>query len=175
MRTRTALVPLAAIALACAGCGSSNKAATTTSTGSATTTSTGSAATSRARAGDTASIHLNSFSYYVKLAPHSLAPPGVKLPGIPTGSGVALISVVAPSNELCWTFPPLKNITTQTESRINGRLKFGITSTPLGPYKASGCRLEPRILLSLFEKHRHSFYLLIANPQFPGSGVRGQL
>ena len=159
MRTRTALVPLAAVVLACAGCGSSNKAA-----------SSGSAATSTAATGRQTALPVKSVSYYVNLTTVRRA----SCRAVPTGSGVALISIIAASNELCWTFPPLKNITAGTAARINGHLKFGYTSTPLGPYTASGCRVEPRLMLSLLEKQRHSFYLIIANPKLPGSGVRGQ-
>src|SRR5271155_1230813 len=93
MVSRVTLVSLALVVLALAGCGSTKQAATT-----AATTPSG------------APPPAKSASYTVTLA-------GYK-GGSPSGSGHAFISINASTDELCWTFSALQNVTAPTVIRI---------------------------------------------------------
>jgi hypothetical protein len=98
--------------------------------------------------------------------------------GAPKGSGLAIISVRAPSSELCWDFSQLKNVASPTAARIYRSLAGGppLTSGVLFgvPYKASGCVHEPAVFLGLLGAHPQNFYVAIDNVQFPMGAVRGR-
>jgi len=166
MRSRTAAVSLAIVGLAFAGCGSTNKAATTAPATSATLPP--------GATGIAAPPPVKSVTFSVKLAGANEVPAGA-----PTGSGVAVISIKASTGELCWTFSQLKNVTAPTEAHIHRGLAStsGNIVIPLGgAYKASGCVPgAPRPLLGLIGANPQQFYVNIHNAQYPGGAVRGQL
>ena len=160
MRSRTAFVSLAVVVLAFAGCGGTNKAATT-------------AATSPLPPNVTVykpPPPLKSATYSTNLA-------GFK-GGALHGSGLAVISINASSKELCWKFSQLMNVTAPTVARIfrNFRGASGKHGIPLGsPYKSSGCVPEAAIVLSELLAHPNRFYVAIHDAQFPDGAVHGQL
>jgi hypothetical protein len=98
--------------------------------------------------------------------------------GAPHGFGVAVITVKAPSSELCWEFSKLKHVTSPTAARIYRSLAGGppvASGVPLGSsYKASGCVHEPAVFLGLLGDHPQNFYVAIDNAQFPKGAVRGR-
>jgi hypothetical protein len=145
---------LVLIALAFASCGSTKKAATTPATGSS----------------GPQVPPVKSVIYRVRLASTNEAPAGA-----PKGSGLAVISIDASTDELCWAFSQLKNVLAPTEATINGHPRFGYTHTPLFPYTANGCTQEPALLLYLFEHTPQRYYVNIQNRHHPGRAVRGRL
>jgi hypothetical protein len=193
MPSRTAFVALVVVVLALAGCGSTKKTTSTATTSSvtapATTTPVGSAtysvttkptppaATSPVTAPTTrtsgAPPPAKSASYSVSLAGTSGG-----LPGAPNGSGLAVISLNASSDQLCWKFSQLKNVTAPTVAKIYKATPHGpgTAGLPLGSaYSSSGCVTEPSIFLGAIGAHPQRFYVSIHDAQFPGGAVRGQL
>ena len=98
--------------------------------------------------------------------------------GAPQGFGIAVISVKAPSGELCWEFSKLKHVASPTAARIYRSLAGGPPLTPGVPlgssYKTSGCVHEPAVFLGLLGAHPQNFYVAIDNAQFPKGAVRGR-
>jgi len=155
MRSRTAFVSLAVVALALAGCGKTNTAATVPAT------------TSSLRPGV---APVRSATYSVSLA-------GVT-GGAPNGSGIATINIEASTDELCWQFSQLKNVTAPTVARIFQKVPGGTGSGgyQLGAvYNSSGCVHEPSVNLGVIEDRPSKFYVSIHDAQFPGGAVRGPL
>ncbi len=175
MRSRIALVSVAVLALAAAGCGSSKKSTTTTSSIGATTPSTG--ATS-------ANAKVVPRTYRVALAGANEVPKGA-----PNGSGTAVISIRTKNNPhlppalrgpaLCWTFTNLKNVTAPTVAHIHKGAAgtSGNVVIPFdGKYRAFACvaKADPTMLAQI-EANPKEFYVNVHNAAYPGGAVRGQL
>jgi hypothetical protein len=178
------LIGITFIVLALAGCGGTKKPA------SAAATTTPEAKVS--------SAPLRSVTYRVTLsgpnphAPVSLSPESrkqspssppvyIQKPGGPRGSGTALVSIRAASNELCWEFEHLKNmILPPNEAVIAGKaFGMGITSTPLSDehnlYVDAGCASEPRWLEEYIEQQPHSFEVVLRNGRYPERPLQGRI
>jgi hypothetical protein len=167
-RSRAAFVSLALVALAVAGCGGSTKTVTSTP-----------------------------LPPGVQLAPPTPKPidatyhvvltgkrekrfagaPALKR-GSPGGSALAVATTNASTNQFCWEFSQLKNVSSPTVARLfrnfpgaTGRGGFDLGRR----YKSSGCiHLEPAVLGLIGEKPGQ-FYLNIHNAQYPFGAVRGPL
>jgi hypothetical protein len=158
MRSRTAFVSLSVIVLALAGCGSTNKAATTAVTSSSLPS----------RAAETPQP-VKPVTFRVKLGANGTPA------GAPSGSGLAVITIDIFHGQLCWKFSQVKNVTAPTQARVF-RSFPGDPGLPLGrAYRPSGCVLEPRVLLELLGAHPHGFYVGIDSTQFRAGAVRGRL
>jgi hypothetical protein len=174
------LVGITFIVLALAGCGDTKKPA---SAGATTSTEK-----------PVSSTPLRSVSYSVTLSgpnPHApliLAPSGPKhppvyhqKPGGPRGSGTAVVSIRAASNELCWEFEHLKNmILPPNEALISAKIiGVGRTFTPLSDeherYVDAGCASEPRWLEEYIEQQPHSFEVLIRNRKYIERPLQGRI
>jgi hypothetical protein len=116
---------------------------------------------------------VKSATYRVNLAGANGAPAGVR-----NGSGLAVITVKAPSRELCWEFSKLKNVASPTAARIYRSLAGGPplgSGVPFGAsYVASGCVHEPAVFLGLLGKRPQNFYVAVDNARFPNGAVRGR-
>jgi hypothetical protein len=160
-RSRTAFASVALVALALAGCGSSNNAASTAATETAATSS------ATAPGGSASSAPT---TYHVNLAGFSK--------GSPNGSGLAVVTVNPPKGELCWMFSELTNVPSPTVARLfrsfpgaTGAHGFLLGHT----YKPSGCiHLEPGIL-ELINSKPQRFFVNIHDAQFPEGAIRGPL
>jgi hypothetical protein len=98
--------------------------------------------------------------------------------GAPNASALALISINASTNELCWQFTQLKNVSAPTVARLYRvvRGQPGTAGLPLGhAYKLSGCVPQPRVLLGLIEAHPYRFAISIHSARFPGGAVHARL
>jgi hypothetical protein len=154
--------------LALAGCGSTNKAATTTAASSA-------AAPTAPTGGGAQAV--KTATYNINLAHVTGSSGGAN------ASGVVILSVKAPGDELCWSISPVKNFTistSTTEATIVTiqRTPSGTPSTPGIPlgfaYKSAGCVHEPSTFLGRLQAQPQMFYLSIYNTQ-SGDAVRGQI
>jgi hypothetical protein len=154
--------------LALAGCGSTNKAATATAASSV-------AAPTAATSG--AAQAVKTATYKINLAHVTGSSGGANV------SGNVILSVKAPSDELCWSISPVKNFTistSTTEATIVTiqRTPSGTPSTPGIPlgfaYKSAGCVHEPSIFLGRLQAQPQMFYLSIYDTQ-SGDAVRGQI
>ena len=169
MRSRIALVSLAVMALAFAGCGSSSSTSSTKSTAAPTaaTTTPSSATTSTA-----SNVAVKARTYTVSMKGANEVPKGA-----PNGSATAVITIKT-SKQVCWKFTNLKGVTTPKVDHIH-RGPAGVAGNiviPLGTaYKASGCVPASATLLSQIESKPSGFYVNIHNVQYPGGAVRGQL
>jgi hypothetical protein len=163
MRTWTALLSVTVAALASAGCGSTTKSASTPEI----------PGVKRYKPLPPP----KSVTYTASLSGAS----GISSPRAPAGaphaSGLAFISVKAPTLELCWSFSQLKNVPAPTKAFIYRaasleawRYGFRLGNT----YKASGCLPENRIFLTLLGIKPEQFYVSIRNARFPLGAVRGQ-
>ena len=159
------LLPL----LALAGCGSTNKAATTETAASSA------AARQRRQVGQRRRSRPPTYNIYLAHVTGSS--------GAANASGVAILSVKASSDELCWSISPVKNFTiststTQATIATIQRTPSGTPSTPGIPldfaYKSAGCVHEPSIFLGRLQAQPQMFYLSIYNTQ-SGDAVRGQI
>jgi len=149
-------------ALALVGCGGTTKTVTTTRIPGATAYKPPPPATAA--------------TYTVTLASTDAALHAPK--GAPGGSGIAVLTLDPASDQLCWTFSQLKNVTAPRIARIyQGFVNAtGMHGRPLGDaYKPSGCLSEPAILFRLLEAHPERFYVAIFNAKYPEGAVRGQL
>ena len=98
--------------------------------------------------------------------------------GSPNGSGHAVVSINASTNELCWTFSQLKNVTSPTVARLfrNFTGASGRNGFLLGrAYKSSGCIHLESAVLGLIGAKPEQFYVNIHDARFPGGAVRGPL
>ncbi len=169
MRSRIAFVSLSLLALALAGCG---KSSTSASTPTATTRP---AAKGRSRLIPEV-LPVKSVTYEVPLSGGpgaDLAPAGAR-----NASGIAVISVNAATNELCWKFSQLQNVTAPTVARVyrSEPLSSGRYGFELGhKFTLSGCRPENTIFLGLLGAHPERFYVSIHNAHYPAGIVRAQL
>jgi len=163
MRSRIPIVFVALAVIALAGCGSTK---TTTTTAKSAPLVPGATEIG-------APPPVKSATYRVNLSGTNGTPAGA-----PNGSGLAVITVKAPSNELCWNFSQLKNVASPTAARIYRSLAGGPplgSGVPFGAsYAASGCVKEPAVFLGLLGSHPQNFYLAIDNTQFPKGAVRGR-
>jgi hypothetical protein len=155
MPRRIAVISLAATALAFAGCGGTNKAAST---------------------GTTSEVPPGQRP--VKPATYTANLAGFKK-GSPNGSGLAVLTLT-PSRQICWRFSQLKNITKPTVARVFRYLPFGSGANgfPLGrAYKPSGCVHVPKSapLLGLIENVPQEWYVSIHTASFPAGAIRGPL
>ncbi|HEX4187805.1 MAG TPA: CHRD domain-containing protein [Solirubrobacteraceae bacterium] len=162
MPSKTSCASLALALIVLGGCGS---------TKSTTTTTTTHLAPGATEIGTPPPV--KSATYRVALAGSTGAPPGA-----PNGSALAIVTVKAPTHELCWEFSNLKNVSAPTAARIYRSLAGGPppgSGVPLGsPYKPSGCRAEPAVFLGLLGSHPQNFYLAIDNAGYPKGAVRGR-
>jgi hypothetical protein len=162
VRNRVAFFSVTVAALALGGCGSTKTTATTAK---------------RPLAPGATEIGapppVKSATYRVNLAGSTGTPAGA-----PHGSGLAILTVKAPSSELCWEFSKLKNVAAPVAARIYRSLAGGpplSSGVSLGAsYKTSSCSREPAIFLGLLGAHPKNFYVAIDNAQFPKGAVRGR-
>jgi hypothetical protein len=120
---------------------------------------------------------------HVAAATYSISLVGTKGPGRapagePNGSALAVISINPSTNELCWKFSQLKNVTAPTDARL-------YVYTPGGPgtngarlgsgFSASGCIPLPPITLELIERRPQLYIISIHTARFPGGAVRGAI
>jgi hypothetical protein len=152
--------------LACAGCGGSTKTVTI-------------APTRSLPPGVTAYTPLpapRSVTYSINLISAAGVPPSVPA-GAPHGSGLAVITIDAFTDELCWRFS-LRNVVAPTDARTyehTGR-ENGLGGERLdGAYKPSGCVHKPAFVLSQYEERPQEFWLSIHTAKYPAGAVRGQL
>lgn len=170
MSSRTALVSLAVVVLAFAGCGSSNKSASTSTAASGPPGNTPIPLKRPVRS-ESYSLNLTGTNGTTGEYPAPLGAPG--------GSVVAAISINAQKSELCWTFSQLTNVKAPTVVRIYRRAA-GPASWRYGfllirTYKPSGCVPKPVALLRLIESGPQEWYVSIHSARFPGGAVRAQL
>ena len=162
MPSRTALVFLAAVLLALAGCGGTKKAAGTAATSSST------AATSSSLP-PTPRQQVEPATYDATLSRFRGGATG--------GSGLAVITV-HPPRKLCWKFSHLKSIPEPTDARLvwiypgasgNNGFRLG------RHFKTSGCVYVPTTiaLLRNLERYPQEWYVSIHTAQFPAGAVRG--
>lgn len=157
-------VASALLLLALAGCGSSSKSTTATSSGGATSPTTGAAS-------------VKATTYNISLT-HVAGASGA------TGaSGVVVLSVKSPGDQLCWSISPVKSFTVSTSTTMPTIVTIqptpaGTPSTPgvpLGPaYKSSACIHAPAAFLGRLEANPKGFYLSVYNTG-TGDAVRGQV
>lgn len=156
MPSRSALVFLAAVAGGLAGCGGTNKAASTS------TPAASSSVPYTLRRVEPA-------TYDVTLTPFQ--------GGAHTGSGFAVITI-HPPRKLCWKFFGLKGIREPTDARLvriepgaSGRNGFRLGAH----FKTSGCAQVPATiaLLKALEEYPEELYVSIHTAQFPFGAVRG--
>jgi hypothetical protein len=153
-------VPVAIVVLALSGCGGAGKPASSAATGPTPPSVTPPQQLPPAKAA----------SYNVTLAGFT--------EGSPNGSGHALITINAATDELCWQFSQLKNVTAPTVARIYRSYpgSSGRYGLPLGShYKSSGCVHETSRTLRTVEANPGVIYLSIHDAQFPDGAVRGPL
>jgi hypothetical protein len=166
MPSRTVFASLAGVVVAAAGCGGTNKAATTA------VTSPGTAATST-NAGPPEKL----LTYKAHLTGSNGGHAGA-----PNASGLVVVTLEPRRGELCWTFSQLTNVTAPTKARLYHKHR-GTATIPEGlplnilRFEPSGCLVGSPIVLGLLRANPHRFYISILNAQFPrGDGaVRGQL
>jgi len=165
-------VLVAAVIVACAGCGGSNKA---TSTGATAGTTTGATTTE-------ASTHLSHVTTTWDGLPVGAATWQVPLAGFSEGaqdgSGLAVITVDPVHFELCWRFSELRNVTAPTVARLfrNAQGASGRNGLPLGAsYTTSGCVHETPEVLAVIEAHPKKMWVSIHTARFPYGAVRGPL
>jgi hypothetical protein len=158
-RSRTAFVSLAVVALAFAGCGSTQNAATSTVGGP----------------------HAVPPPAPVVSATYSINLSGAN-GGAPNGSGVAVFGINPSTEELCWTFS-LTNVSAPTIMQIVRQVRrspptwaqtrYGRTLG--GTYKPSGCvPLSPNFL-RLIEAHPQEWWIEIHSAHFRHGAVRAPL
>jgi hypothetical protein len=98
--------------------------------------------------------------------------------GAPGGSARAILSIKAPTTELCWNFSALKNVASPTRARIYRSLSGGPGVGPgvvFAPtYKPAGCTRQAAVFLGLLGKVPENFFVSIDNAQFPHGAVRGR-
>jgi hypothetical protein len=168
--SRAALVSLALAVLAVAGCGGGTKTV-------ATATPPLPAGVERARPEPTP---INA-TYQVTLngnrATQFGLPPGFPH-GSPHGSALAVVTTNASTNQLCWKFSQLKNVSSPTEARLfrtfsgaTGRHGFLLGRR----YTPSGCIHLPAGTLGLIGAKPQQFFLNIHNARYPYGAVRGPL
>jgi uncharacterized protein YceK len=166
MRNRIALVALAVTALAFAGCGSSS------STSSTKSSSSPSPAAATTPSSSTTNATVKARVYTVSMKGSNEVPKGA-----PNGSATAVITIKT-SNQVCWAFTNLKNVTAPKVDHIHQGPAgaSGSIVIPLGTaYKASGCVPASATLLSQIESKPSGFYVNIHNVAYPQGVVRGQL
>ena len=111
-----------------------------------------------------------SANYDVKLGPFE--------GGDPIGSGVAIISINAATNQLCWKISSLTNVPSPTQVRLfqNFSGASGHNGYKLGHgYQPSGCIPVERVILGLFEAKPQRFFVNVHSARYPGGAVRGPL
>jgi hypothetical protein len=98
--------------------------------------------------------------------------------GAPNGSALGIVSIKAPTSELCWQFSQLKNIGAPTRVRIYRSLAggpgVGAGITLGSTYKPASCVHEPPVFLGLLGKSPKNFFLSIDTARFPRGAVRGR-
>jgi len=165
MRSRAGLVSLVVVGLAFAGCGGTNKAAST-------------AARRFSPPPPPPGPPAKSVTYSVKLGSNANGPRTRARARSVHPSGFALVSIKGASNELCWNFSQIKNvIPAPTEAAIEGQLSVGFISAPIEGegYTPSGCLEKPLTLLRLIEASPHKLYVNIQSRTHPERGLRGRL
>jgi hypothetical protein len=163
MRNWTVSVALTVVVLASAGCGGASKTTTTAATGSTLPAGVKTSLTNTPPPP-------KSTVYNVTLAGFSK--------GAPTGSGLAVISIKVPGDELCWNFFQLKNVAKPTVVRIYRTFPgaSGEGGIPLGhSYTPSGCAHESSLALGVIERRPQAMYVNIHSAQFPNGAVEGPL
>jgi CHRD domain len=98
-------------------------------------------------------------------------------PGSPNASGLAAISIHAPTGQLCWTFSQLQNVVAPRVALIYNRPAGAysyLQGFALGhAYKPSGCVHRTSFNLRLIETYPQRWYISIHTARFPGGAVRG--
>jgi len=168
---RIALVCTAVVALALAGCGGSEKAATTATT------------SSRRPPGDTplpVRKPVTSTTYTLELSgTNGVSGEFPAPPGASNGSGLAVISINAPTSQLCWKFSQLRNVPAPTFAsfyfRPGGEFSWSLGRALGRTYKSSGCVPREVAVLRRIEEYPMRWYVSIHNHQFPGGAVRAPM
>jgi hypothetical protein len=154
--------------LVLAGCGSTKEAATTAAPASAgppTTTAGGTSSSVKAATYNVNLTHIAASS------------------GAPNSSGVVVLTVRSPSDELCWNISPVRNfkVTATTTMPTIATIQPTPAGTPATPgvplgfsYKPSDCTHAPGVFLGRLEAHPQMFYVGIFNTH-SGDAVHGQV
>jgi hypothetical protein len=167
-RSRAALVSLALAVLAVAGCGGSTKTVTTTPLPPGVAPA---APTPKA---------INATYHVILTGKLHKVYRGVRgfKRGSPHGSASAVVTINASTNEFCWEFSQLSNVSSPTVARLfrNFPGAPGTGGFDLGRrYKSSGCiHMDPEVLGLITEKPEQ-FYLNIHNASYPSGAVRAPL
>lgn len=166
MRRRTTLVSLTVGVLALTGCGGSSTVTTTVARPSVLPPG--------VRLYHPP--HVVPATYTINLA--SAPGPGREPAGEPNGSGLAVVKIEPSTNQLCWQFAQLKNVTAPTDARLyvytaggTGRVGLRLGST----FKASGCFGWEPVWLESVERNPPAYIISIHNARFPAGAVRGRL
>jgi hypothetical protein len=152
--SKSAGVVVLAAALGAIGCGSSNKSI---SSNSATSAYAPTAPTT-----PTAPVHIKSLNFHVRLAGSNEVPTGA-----PNGSGIAVINFRPRTNQVCWKFSALNEVTNPTAGPVV------IAFAP--PYRSAGCVGGPPPLLARIAANPQRYYVNIHNAKYPSGVVRAQL
>jgi hypothetical protein len=167
----------ACIALALAGCGSSEKKTASTPS----TASEQAASSSTTKALNTPPVEapagkVISAKYTLKLSGANGVPPGA-----PGGSALATL-LIKPYSEregsICWGFSQLKNVPAPTWARIYNIAAGGAVAAAGGgirlgvPYRASGCMAVGALIQRLIEAHSSDWFVAIDNARYPLGAVR---
>jgi hypothetical protein len=172
--SKTASVVVLAAALVASGCGSSKKSASSSSAASASSAATSSSPYAPAvPTTPSKPVHIKSLTFHVRMAGSNEVPKGA-----PHGSGIAVINFRPKTNQVCWTFSALKEVTNPNASHIHEGAAG--TSGPVviafaPPYRPAGCVGGPAALLARISANPQRYYVNIHNAKYPNGVVRGQL
>jgi CHRD domain len=166
--SKIAGVLVLAAVLGAIGCGSSKK-----STSSSSATGSSSAYSPTAPATPNAPVHIKSLTFHVRLAGSNEVPKGA-----PNGSGIAVINFRPRTNQVCWKFSALNEVTNPTAAHIHEGVAG--TSGPVviafaPPYRSAGCVGGPAPLLARIAATPQRYYVNIHNAKYPSGVVRAQL
>jgi hypothetical protein len=161
------VVVLAAV-LGAIGCGSSKK-----STSSSSAANPSSAYAPTAPVTPTAPVHIKSLTFHLRLAGSNEVPKGA-----PNGSGIAVINFRPRTNQVCWKFSALNEVTNPTAAHIH-EAAAGISGPVViafaPPYRPAGCVVGPPPLLARIAANPQRYYVNIHNAKYPSGVVRAQL
>jgi hypothetical protein len=103
--------------------------------------------------------------------------------GAASASGVVILSVKSPSNQVCWSISPIKGFAVSTSATTPTIVTLQPTSAgtpstpgfPLGTvYKSSACIGAPAAFLARLQANPKAYFLSVYNTG-TGDAVRGQL
>jgi len=166
--SKTGGVVILAAALVASGCGSSKK-----SSSSSSATSSSSPYAPAVTPTPSTPVHIKSLTFHVRLAGSNEVPKGA-----PNGSGIAVINFRPKTNQVCWTFSALKEVTNPTAAHIHegaAGISGPVVVAFAPPYRPAGCVGGPAPLLARISVNPRRYYVNIHNAKYPNGVVRAQL